>query len=492
MVKWGQLSILLIFVCTWRAYSQDDIYSRIQFKNQSKTLSGLLNKESCYEELRSFVGCVAVIDKLAKLNDKKVFLNEGLYQNLELSIEQSTWVEQYSLNFESKYFIKTLLSQLYHQNEPVKFAAYADIFNRKYKVSEFLDILNIFYRYTYDYHSYLEPVFYRDYLRPPVHFSSYQNKLFVQYVHPFSGASHQKIQKGDQVLKINDRAVSEFNTNDLNKVFYTKESTFLKIQLSRANDIWDIYLTTKKDFGTWKALSEETFYARPAEISKKTYEKLRSSLELNKVSNLILDLRSLDGGDATQALEMAAMTSQDNLEIELIDIRTKELTKIKPELSNRIKINIIVLIDEQTKSAAEILAGLISINPQAVVLGQTSYGKGSVQIAAQSVYSQQLIEWKTKAFYRLPSWGVIQKTGIKPDITIGETPIWSKRENDYFLSLNDEKVEVLDREYSFERKMNIERSKIIHCIDNKYFNNKFEGEDIPLHIAEIGIECFSK
>ena len=135
------------------------------------------------------------------------------------------------------------------------------------------------------------------------------------------------------------------------------------------------------------------------------------------LKGLILDLRDNPGGLLNQAIEVSDLFLETG-EIVSIKGRQKKHTKIFRAHPNDVKrpYPIVVLINGGSASASEIVAGALQDNRRAIVLGTTSFGKGSVQ-TVESLREGYGLKF-TIARYYTPSGRSIQAKGIEPDIVV--------------------------------------------------------------------------
>ena len=156
------------------------------------------------------------------------------------------------------------------------------------------------------------------------------------------------------------------------------------------------------------------------ENSSEQIQKKIKELENNKnVNSYILDLRNNPGGLLTQAIKISDFFL-DNGEIVSTKSRKKSENRKwfakKGDLTNGKKL--IILINYGSASALEIVAGALKDHKRAILIGENSYGKGSVQsiIPLKNDGAIRL----TVAKYYLPSGKSISEVGVSPDITVNE------------------------------------------------------------------------
>jgi len=153
--------------------------------------------------------------------------------------------------------------------------------------------------------------------------------------------------------------------------------------------------------------------------SKQIKEKVK---KLNKNKNLkayILDLRNNPGGLLSQAVKISDFFLENG---EIVSTKSRQISENRKWFANKGDLTngktLIVLINYGSASASEIVAGALKDHKRAIILGENSYGKGSVQsiIPLKNRGAIRL----TIAKYYLPSGKSISKVGVTPDIEIAE------------------------------------------------------------------------
>jgi len=138
-----------------------------------------------------------------------------------------------------------------------------------------------------------------------------------------------------------------------------------------------------------------------------------------KVKGVIIDLRNNPGGLLEQAVKMADTFLDEGVIVSTIgrDVKDKEVTVAKKDDKSD-DYPVIIVMNEYSASASEILAGALQDNNRALVLGQRSFGKGSVQSVVKLGDGSGLK--LTVARYYTPKGTEIQAEGIKPDIIVDD------------------------------------------------------------------------
>jgi carboxyl-terminal processing protease len=155
-----------------------------------------------------------------------------------------------------------------------------------------------------------------------------------------------------------------------------------------------------------------------AEVEKAIKQQIKNSPD-KKVRGIILDLRRNPGGLLDQAVKISDFFLESGIIVSTIGRKAseKEVVYAKKE-GTYSDFPIIVLINEYSASASEIVAGALQDNKRALIMGQTSFGKGSVQSVVKLGDGSALK--LTVARYYTPSGKSIQSEGIKPDVVIEE------------------------------------------------------------------------
>jgi carboxyl-terminal processing protease len=171
-----------------------------------------------------------------------------------------------------------------------------------------------------------------------------------------------------------------------------------------------------------KTFDDNIGYIRIASFHERTADDLRKALrdvgeKVRPMKGLVLDLRNDPGGLLIQAIEVSDMFLKSGVIVSTRG-RTKnmETKTMARNDDNEITCPMVVLVNEGTASAAEIVAGALQDNGRALVIGTQTFGKASVQtvIPLEDGSALKL----TTARYYTPKGRSIQAEGIKPDIVV--------------------------------------------------------------------------
>jgi carboxyl-terminal processing protease len=236
------------------------------------------------------------------------------------------------------------------------------------------------------------------------------------------------VKSGDSIIKIDGKSTKDITIMEAVKKLRGPKDSKVTITIMREN------MTSPKDIVLTRAVIQiksvkaKTFddhigYIRIASFHERTSADLRKALvevsaKANPMTGLVLDLRNDPGGLLNQAIEVSDMFLKSGIIVSTRG-RTKSMetkTMARDNGDKDVTIPMVVLVNEGTASAAEIVAGALQDNGRAIVVGTQTFGKASVQtvIPLEDGSALKL----TTARYYTPSGRSIQAEGIKPDIMV--------------------------------------------------------------------------
>lgn len=265
-----------------------------------------------------------------------------------------------------------------------------------------------------------------------------ENKpVTISEIYKNSPANKSGLKKGDQLLKINGEDVTKFSTGQISEMIKGKEGKTFIILIKRGKEEKEIKLTTGKveiSSVTTEIIEKENkkiAYIQLSIFASNTDEQLKE--ELQKIDNqnikdLIIDLRYNQGGELETAINVASNFLDKKTPI--IQISKKKNTEIYySEGNNNKKHNIVVLINKGSASAAEVVSAALNEQLNVPLVGENTYGKGTVQktkqLADGTIIKYTIETWKTS------KGKSIDGKGVKPTIEI-------KQNEEYYKTLNKE------------------------------------------------------
>jgi carboxyl-terminal processing protease len=231
------------------------------------------------------------------------------------------------------------------------------------------------------------------------------------------------VKSGDEIIAINDVPIGKIGTEVL-ELMRGEPGTTVKLTIKR-KDIekpMDFKLTREIiqiSSVTTENLTEGLFFARITNFQENTSQDLQTFLSKNKANlkGLILDLRNNPGGLLEEAVKVADLFVESGLIVSTVGrFRDKVEREFAHKQNTFSGFPLIVLINEGSASASEIVAGALQDHQRGLIMGTPSFGKGSVQtlIALPDGSGLKL----TIATYYTPNDRSIQAKGIQPDILL--------------------------------------------------------------------------
>ena len=232
------------------------------------------------------------------------------------------------------------------------------------------------------------------------------------------------LKPGDEIVKIGEEVILGWDQNDVVKELRGAPGTDVTISVRREGetDLLDFTIVREKiQIHTVKReiLSDDVGYIRLTQFNLKTAGELEKALDqliAENVKGLILDLRNNPGGLLNSAVDVSSMFLDGGLVVGMkgrVD-RANETYEAQPGV--RTDLPIVVLINEGSASASEIVAGALHDRERALIMGSKSFGKGSVQTLFNLPDGSGL--FVTIARYHTPDGTMIDHVGLEPDIAV--------------------------------------------------------------------------
>lgn len=255
-----------------------------------------------------------------------------------------------------------------------------------------------------------------------------ENRLAV--IAPIDGTPAQRagIKAGDYITKVNDESTKDLSLMDAVQKMRGPKGTKVNLTIQRDGTTDPLQFTLVRDTIKIESVKSKVLdnigYVKLTQFQEATGRDLGRVLKQfkeQKVQSTILDLRNNPGGLLTAAVEV----SEQFLPNGKLVVYTKGRESKKDEwfAKGRDQMDdspMIILVNEGSASASEIVAGALQDYGRAVIVGTTSFGKGSVQTILPLGDGSGLR--LTTAKYYTPKGRSIQSTGITPDIVIKPQP----------------------------------------------------------------------
>ncbi len=236
------------------------------------------------------------------------------------------------------------------------------------------------------------------------------------------------IKAGDYIVKINGEQVQGKSLMEAVKMMRGPVGSSIKLTIRRKGEKKALEINIKREVIQITSVEGKIFkknigYLRLKSFnnnsSKQLVEKINQFEKQNKPIGYILDLRNNPGGLLTQAINVTDFFLEDGEILSTKGRRTIENRRFFARKGDKVKGKpLIVLINAGSASASEIVAGALKDHKRAIILGEKTYGKGSVQsiIPLNDGGGIRL----TVSKYYLPSGKSISEVGVAPDIMVEE------------------------------------------------------------------------
>ena len=265
---------------------------------------------------------------------------------------------------------------------------------------------------------------------------------YIEVVSPIDDtpAYRAGLKAGDIILQIGDQNVSQINLEEGVKLMRGAPGTTIKLTIGRPDIAPFVVEITREIITVTSAkgllLEDGIGYLRIAQFQRPTAEVVEKIIgdlvEKNEsdLDSLIIDLRNNPGGLLDSSIDISNLFIDEPGIVVYTEGRTPSSNMSFPTKPGDILNGapIVVLMNVGSASASEIVAGALQDHKRAIIMGEESFGKGSVQsmMGLQDGYGLKL----TTARYFTPSGRSIQAKGISPDIALDNISLKSEDEED--------------------------------------------------------------
>jgi carboxyl-terminal processing protease len=238
------------------------------------------------------------------------------------------------------------------------------------------------------------------------------------------------IHAGDTITAVDGKKLEGVSVDEAVKVMRGDKGTPVKVTVMRPNgDKVDVALVRddikRTSVKGVKALGDGIGYLRITQFSEPVAEDFGhalAALEKEKITDLIIDLRDNPGGLLESAVGVAEQILPRGTEIVTVrgrdGVEPQQRFEAGPCPRRRTDVPIAVLVNGGSASASEILAGALQAHKRAVLVGQKTYGKASVQNIIKLALRPDCAVRLTTGFYYTPDGKMIHGEGIVPDIEV--------------------------------------------------------------------------
>jgi len=248
------------------------------------------------------------------------------------------------------------------------------------------------------------------------------------------------VKSGDIIIKINDQASINMSLSDAIGIMRGKAGTPISITVVRKNENKPITIDIIRDIIKIqsvyaKTINDEILYLRVSSfMDMKVASELKKNIKKYKKTTkaIVLDLRNNPGGQLGQAIDTVDLFVNEGVIVSQRGKDERENDEYKATSNSTITdVPIVVLVNGGSASASEIVAGGLQDLKRAIIVGEETFGKGSVQrIIPINEDGSEAIKL-TIAKYYLPSGRTIQAKGIVPDIKVYPGEVLTQEESEF-------------------------------------------------------------
>nr|WP_321266518.1 S41 family peptidase [uncultured Sulfurimonas sp.] len=288
---------------------------------------------------------------------------------------------------------------------------------------------------------------------------------------PIEGTPADKagLKSGDIILKINEESTLNMTIDEAVAIMRGKVGDPIDITIVRKGESKPLVINIVRGIITiesvyTKTIGDNILYVRVTSFDKKVVEDVMKAINKKKnvTKGIVLDLRNNPGGLLDQAVGLVDLFVDDGDIVSQKGRKESDNQTYKAKKTNTVtEVPLVVLVNGGSASASEIVSGALQDHKRGVIIGENTFGKGSVQVVLP-ITSKEAIKL-TIARYYLPSGRTIQAVGVKPDIEVQAGEVQQK-EDDFSIKEAD-------------LKKHLEEELVKANGDNKEQKSKKEKED---------------
>lgn len=453
----------------------------------------LVSNEKCYSTEIYFKACLNTIVENAVRFDLKLASESGQLEKIKKEDHLDEKSEKELLLMYSRNSIGLDFTGLVNQ----LFALEREI-RRPFLAAQ---IINSFLSVYFDPHTYIMPASFYD----EVGSKLARSRFFVgiAYEKHFGDFFIRKVSKNSDAdeagLKINDK-IAEINGFSLRGASYSAVSAILRnensdefiFKVHRNNRI--VSVTVKRSYRELSHVQYNDLRAKRnyglitlSKFNNGVCQAIAAELkaaEKNQIAGLILDLRDNPGGQLDEAACIAGLFLGKNKKayyVEYFDLAKPNEVVLTSE-PRAYSGPMVVLVNSASASAAELIAGGLQEYKRALVIGETTFGKGTFQESEEWLLNEKISLYKTQGLYLLPSRNSTQLVGIRPNVELHAEKSPVKRENAAFynpvglqrIKYANLRADEMAEFYTYKQ-----------CFDA----DRFETEDVYLHESIRYLSC---
>ncbi len=415
-------------------------------KITASDVQSLLTQDECHANSRAEIACLMVVGKLAsalpefRLRLSNTELSNSFVQKLN---QVAVFLGNEKQLFEKIYDLSIDLKKVNFEKIQ-KIVPWTQLQEMKFGKAFLAQVMNVFYSITIDPHTSVLPISYFSEVMNQAevqqtgfgfNYILSDGKLIITQVRFQIQNQGQVIQRGDEITHLNGRRVNQYSVLELQELLKAQAHLILTVR-QKDYSVDRISYTAKNISSSWLSEKSKVAVIRIHKFTQGICEKVSTSVKQYQkqgMRGLILDMRDNPGGPLDQAICVTGLfVPLQTHVLSTVDLQSGEETILKTDKASIYDGPLAVVINSQSASSAEIVAGSLQDLGRAKVVGESSFGKGTFQEGIALDRNGNVALFKTRGFYTFPSGYSPQLTGVIPDRSIAST-VSLPREKDLYL-----------------------------------------------------------
>jgi len=257
---------------------------------------------------------------------------------------------------------------------------------------------------------------------------------YIEVISPIKGTPGDKadIKPGDKIIKVDGEDITTWKLHEAVGIMRGEPGESVTLTINRNEKIFDVEIIREIIEVTaveHEVLEDNIGYLQIKQFSSDSSKKVKDALfdlKSSNINGLIIDLRNNPGGYLDEVVEISDYFIDAAKNIVHVDYESQQDRTYISKKPDLFEDKIVILVNEGSASASEILTGAIKDNDEGIVVGTTTYGKGTVQTVIELASGGAMKV--TIAEYMTANKSHINGVGIKPDIIVDLPSVSDKTE----------------------------------------------------------------
>lgn len=251
-----------------------------------------------------------------------------------------------------------------------------------------------------------------------------QEGKYIEVISPIKGTPGDRanLKPGDKIIKVDGEDITSWELHEAVDVMRGEPGESVTLTINRNEKIFDVEIIRELIEITsveHEVLEDNIGYLQIKQFSNDSSEKVKDSLfdlKSNNINGLIIDVRNNPGGYLDEVVEISDYFLDEAKNIVHVDYESQRDRSYISKNPDLFEGNTVILVNEGSASASEILTGALKDNDEGTVIGAKTYGKGTVQTVIELANGGAMKV--TIAEYMTANRSHINGVGIEPDIEV--------------------------------------------------------------------------